>query len=209
LAPGCGEENTTREALDHVRTTVLVTPRRAGDADPVPDRIYRVGVLAQVKQGLRLDDGSIKALFEFTTRGRIEYYTGNTEYLEAQVAPFVETAGSRDAIATLARSAVLQFTTYVKLHPKIPATTATSVGRIEDPSELADIIASHLAIDVPNEQEILESASVSDRLQRVLSSMSGALFPLQSVENDRDSKADATRVGTRLPTLKFARYAGR
>ena len=45
----------------------------------------------------------------------------------------LKTAGSRDAIATLARSAVLQFTTYVKLHPKIPATTATSVGRIEDP----------------------------------------------------------------------------
>jgi Lon protease-like protein len=188
---------------------LLVTQRRAGDADPAPDRIYRVGVLAHVMQGLRLDDGSIKALFECTTRGRIEYYTGNTEYLEAQVAPFVETAGSRDAIATLARSAVLQFTTYVKLHPKIPATTATSVGRIEDPSELADIIASHLAIDVPNKQEILESVSVADRLQRVLSSMSGALSPLQSAENERDSKANATRAGPRLPTLKFARYAGR
>ena len=190
---------------------LLVAQRHASDADPAPDRIYRVGVLAHIRHGLRLDDGSIKALFECTARGRIERFTEKPEYLEADVVPFVETAGPRDAVARLARATVLEFTNYVKRHPKISAETATSVGQVVDPSQLADIIASHLAIDIADKQEILESASVLDRLQRVLSSMSGAPAPVQAVASQSEADvpgSDVPRVGIPLPTLKFARYTG-
>ena len=199
---------TSADVLGGRRQILLVTQSHASDAEPRPDRLYRVGVLAHVIQSLRLDDGSIKALFECSARARIERYTEKREYLEADLAPFVETAGFSDTVAMLARSAVAQFGTYVKQHSKISAQTTTSVGQIENPSQLADIIATHLAVDAPDCQAILESASVADRLQRVLNIMRDAHSPLQSDEDECDLEADAPSVRARLPTLRFAHYTG-
>ena len=196
------------DVLQGRRQMLLVTQRHAGDAEPRPDQLYRVGVLAHVIQSLRLDDGSIKALFECSARARIERYTGKREYLEADIAPFLETAGFGDTVAMLARSAVAQFGSYAKQHAKISAPTTISVGQIEDPSQLADVIATHLALDVPDCQAILESASVADRLQRVLSIMRAAHSPVQSDETECDLEADAAGVGARLGTLRIAHYSG-
>jgi Lon protease-like protein len=189
------------DALAGRMQILLVTQRHASHADPGPDRLYRVGVLARLVHSVRLDDGSIKALFECSARARIERFTENLQYLEADVAPFVEPASPSEAVAMLARSAVAQFAAYVKQRSKISAQTATTCGQIEDPSQLADFIASHLDIDVPASQEILESASVVDRLQRVLSSMRATPPP-----NDDDVETDTPSVGARLPTLRFAHY---
>ena len=71
----------------------------------------------------------------------------------------------------LARSAVTQFESYVKLNKKISPEVLGNVAQIEDYSKLADTIASHLAVKISEKQEVLEVTKVSERLERVYALM--------------------------------------
>ena len=84
-----------------------------------------------------------------------------------------------DEIEALARSAITQFESYVKLNKKISPEVIGSVNQIDDYSKLADTIASHLAVKISEKQEILEVTSVSDRLERVFTFMESEISVLQ------------------------------
>ena len=116
-----------------------------------------MGTLATVIQGMKFDDGSIKVLLECTARARIARFTQTTDYLAAEVEPVVDTtSGSPDAVVALVRSAAAQFAQYVKRNKQISPEAGNIVGQIKDASELADLVASHLAIDIAHKQELLE-----------------------------------------------------
>ena len=190
---------------------LLATQKNAGDPDPAPEAMYRMGTLATVIQGMKFDDGSIKVLLECTARARIAHFTQTTNYLEAEVEPVVDTTpGSPDAIVALVRSAAAQFAQYVKRNKQISPEAGNIVSQIKDASELADLVASHLAIDIAHKQELLEITSISERLEAVLTFLgkdfhiSTAAEAEQGHANKRDARAD-----TRLRKLHVARYAGR
>ncbi len=90
-----------------------------------------------------------------------------------------EEVGAKDEIEALARSAVTQFESYVKLNKKISPEVLGNVAQIEDYSKLADTIASHLAIKIADKQEILETATISERLERVYTLMESEISVLQ------------------------------
>src|SRR5690606_19044523 len=77
------------------------------------------------------------------------------------------------------RSVVSQFEGYVKLNKKVPPEVLGSIGQIEDPAKLADTVASHINIKIPEKQELLEMSSVAGRLERVYSLMEGEIGVLQ------------------------------
>ena len=88
-------------------------------------------------------------------------YTANADYFEAEVERVAETLGAKDEIEALARSAVSQFESYVKLNKKISPEVLGTISQIEDYSKLADTIASHLAIKISDKQDMLEITTVS------------------------------------------------
>ena len=90
-----------------------------------------------------------------------------------------ETVGAKEEIEALARSAVTQFESYVKLNKKISPEVLGNVAQIEDYSKLADTIASHLAIKIADKQEILETSTISERLERVYTLMESEISVLQ------------------------------
>jgi ATP-dependent Lon protease len=151
---------------------LLAAQKNAGDDDPAADAIYPIGTLATVLQLLKLPDGTVKVLVEGRSRAKIQRYTANTDYFEAEVAPVAE-------IEALSRSAISQFENYVKLNKKISPEVLGTVAQIEDYSKLADTIASHLAIKIADKQEILEITSVSERLERVYTLMESEISVLQ------------------------------
>jgi ATP-dependent Lon protease len=132
-----------------------------------------------VLQLLKLPDGTVNVLVEGTSRARIVRYTENPDYFEAEVEPVPEDTGAKDEIEALARSAVTQFESYVKLNKKISPEVLGNVAQIEDYSKLADTIASHLAIKIADKQEILETATISERLERVYTLMESEISVLQ------------------------------
>jgi ATP-dependent Lon protease len=82
-------------------------------------------------------------------------------------------------IEALARSVVSQFEQYIKLNKKIPPEVLVSINQIEDPAKLADTVASHLALKIPEKQEMLEMRPVAERLEKVLAFMEGEIGVLQ------------------------------
>ena len=154
--------NALEEVMRADKHILLAAQKNAGDDDPANDAIYQVGTLASVLQLLKLPDGTVKVLVEGTTRARIMRYTDNPDYFEAEVERIPETVGSKAEIEALARSAISQFESYVKLNKKISPEVLGTIAQIEDYSKLADTIASHLAIKIADKQDVLETTVISE-----------------------------------------------
>ncbi len=171
--------NALEEVMRTDKHILLAAQKNAGDDDPATDAIYRMGTLASVLQLLKLPDGTVKVLVEGTSRARIKTYTEHADYFEAEIERVAEDVGQSDEIEALARSAVSQFESYVKLNKKISPEVLGTISQIEDYSKLADTIASHLAVKIADKQDVLEITTISERLERVYTLMESEISVLQ------------------------------
>src|SRR5512136_2688345 len=158
---------------------LLATQKNASDDDPATDSIFEVGTLASVLQLLKLPDGTVKVLVEGATRAKVERYTERTEYFEAEAVALADDSGERVEAEALARSVVTEFESYVKLNKKVSPEVVDVVQKIEDYAKLADTVASHLAVKIPDKQAILETPTVTERLEKVLGLMESEISVLQ------------------------------
>jgi ATP-dependent Lon protease len=158
---------------------LLATQKDAADDNPSVEAIYSIGTLASVLQLLKLPDGTVKVLVEGSERARVLSYTDNEEYFEASAETLEEAPGDEHEIEALARSVTSQFESYVKLNKKVPPEVLGSVTSIEDHSKLGDTVASHLAIKITEKQELLEIASIGERLERIYGLMESEISVLQ------------------------------
>ena len=177
-----GREKSIR-ALEEVmgadKQILLATQMNAADDDPQPDAIYDVGTLANVLQLLKLPDGTVKVLVEGTARARISAFTPRDDYHEGFAEVLTEPEEDEVEVEALARSVVSDFENYVKLNKKISPEVLGATGQIEDYSKLADTVASHLAIKIPEKQEMLATLSVKERLEKAMGFMESEISVLQ------------------------------
>jgi len=158
---------------------LLATQKNASDDDPATEAIYGVGTLASVLQLLKLPDGTVKLLVEGAQRAKLLKYTDRSEYCEAEAVALGDTMGERVEAEALARLATTEFESYVKLNKKVPVEVVGGVQQIEDYAELADTIASHLALKIPDRQAILETTVVTERLEKVFGMIESEISVLQ------------------------------
>ncbi|MEM6649635.1 MAG: endopeptidase La [Pseudomonadota bacterium] len=158
---------------------LLVAQKDAGDDDPSEEEIYRIGVVAKVLQLLKLPDGTVKVLVEGGERAEITEFVDNDDYFEASAVLLEETEGEPAEVEALARSVNAQFESYVKLNKRVSPEVIVSIGQIDDPSKLADTVASHLNLKISEKQELLEIPHVSARLEAVYGFMEGEMSVLQ------------------------------
>ncbi|MFN4141620.1 endopeptidase La [Aestuariivirga sp.] len=167
------------EVMREDKRILLVAQKNPADDDPASDAVYEVGTLAQVLQLLKLPDGTVKVLVEGSDRARVHGFSSRTDFFEAEVEVLPSDFGTAAETEALARTAVTQFDSYVKLNKKVPQEVLASVAQITDHSKLADTIAAHLAIKIPEKQELLEMTSVPQRLEKVYALMEGEISVLQ------------------------------
>ncbi len=158
---------------------LLATQKNAADDDPATEAIYGVGTLASVLQLLKLPDGTVKVLVEGAARAQVKRYTDRQDYYEADAEAVVDSAGDQVEAEALARSVVNEFEGYVKLNKKVSPEVVSVVQQIEDYAKLADTVVSHLAVKIPDKQMILETPSVTVRLEKVLGLMESEISVLQ------------------------------
>ena len=158
---------------------LLTTQKNASDDDPATEAIYEVGTLASVLQLLKLPDGTVKVLVEGAQRAKVLKYTDRSEYYEAEAVALGDTTGERVKAEALARSVTNEFESYVKLNKKVPSEVVGVVQQIEDYAKLADTVASHLAVKIPDRQAILETTTVTERLEKVLELIDSEVSVLQ------------------------------
>jgi ATP-dependent Lon protease len=147
--------------------------------DPGFDGMYRIGVLANVLQLLKLPDGTVKVLVEGRSRVRITDFVENEAHFEAEAEPLEEIKGDAQAVAALVRSVADDFERYAKIKRNIPEEALTAVSEASEPGKLADLAAGHLGVDVPRKQELLETLDIAERLEKVYGLMQGEISVLQ------------------------------
>ena len=177
-----GREKSVR-ALEDVmkedKQILLVTQKNAQQDDPAPADIFEVGTIGTVLQLLKLPDGTVKVLVEGGKRATITHFTENEEFFQAYADLLDEKTGEQQELEALSRAVVSQFEQYIKLNKKIPPEVLVSVNQIDDASKLADTVASHLQLKIAEKQQLLETAAVGERLERVYGFMEGEIGVLQ------------------------------
>src|SRR3954465_14035559 len=177
-----GREKSVR-ALEDVmkddKQILLVTQKNAGQDDPSTSDIFTVGTIGTVLQLLKLPDGTVKVLVEGGQRARIVRFADNEAFFQAHAGVSGEKPGQQQEIDALARTVVTQFEQYIKLNKKIPPEVLVSINQIDEPGKLADTVASHLSLKIADKQLLLETRTVSERLEKIYAFMEGEIGMLQ------------------------------
>ncbi|KPD12459.1 endopeptidase La [Phaeobacter sp. 11ANDIMAR09] len=177
-----GREKSVR-ALEEVmaddKQILLSSQIDPAEDEPQTDGIYPTGVLANVLQLLKLPDGTVKVLVEGHARVKITNFLENEDYFEASAEYLTEIPGDATTIEALVRTVGDEFERYAKVRKNVPEEALSAVGETAEPAKLADLVAGHLGIEVDRKQELLETLSISERLEKVYGLMQGEMSVLQ------------------------------
>ncbi|MEM9968546.1 MAG: endopeptidase La [Pseudomonadota bacterium] len=167
------------EVMSDNKQILLSSQVDPGADEPGPDGIFETGVLANVLQLLKLPDGTVKVLVEGQARVRITEYVENDRFFEAHAEYLTEIPGDAATTKALVRSVADEFERYAKVKKNVPDEALSAVGEAQEPARLADLVSGHLGIEVDQKQDLLETLSVSERLEKVYGFMQGELSVLQ------------------------------
>ncbi|MGH1465630.1 MAG: endopeptidase La [Cognatishimia sp.] len=177
-----GREKSVRaleEVMQDDKQILLASQIDPAEDDPEAESIYRTGVLANVLQLLKLPDGTVKVLVEGQSRVIINDFLENDVFFEATAEYLSEMPGDATTIEALLRSVGDEFERYAKVKKNIPEEALSAVAETAEPARLADLVAGHLGVEVDQKQELLETLSVSERLEKVYGLMQGEMSVLQ------------------------------
>ncbi len=170
-------------ALEEVMKTeqqiLLVSQKDAGDDNPVEESIYKVGVVANVLQVLKLPDGAVKILIEGKQRVEITEFLNKKKFFEAYYQDLPENENSGEELEALRRTVTQDFDRYSKLNKNISEESLAAIKKAEDPIKLSDNIAGHLTLTVEKKQELLEITDVAKRLEKILEFIQSELSVLR------------------------------
>ena len=170
-------------ALEEVMKTeqqiLLVSQKDAGDDSPGKESIYKIGVLANVLQVLKLPDGAVKILIEGKQRVKITEFLEQKKFFEAYYQEIPEDDKPGEELEALRRTVAQDFDRYSKLNKNISEESLTAIKKAEDPKMLSDTIAGHLTLSVEKKQELLETTDVAKRLEKILEFIQSELSVLR------------------------------
>ncbi len=160
------------QALEHAMMTdsmiVLSTQRDPKIDDPTADDFYDVGTVANVKQMLKLPGGSIRVLVEGLNRCKIKECVKTEPFFEVILDEYIynpDKVEQTPEIEAAMRLIMNDLEDYLALNPKISQELLSTVEDIEDPGRFADVIASYIFLKQEDDQSILETFNISERLE--------------------------------------------
>lgn len=155
------------EAMSCGKLIVLAAQKVAKVNEPSPDDIYTVGTVSEIKQLVRLPDGTIRVVVEGVERAVILDYVHSDPSYVVRVEPMPTVEVHDPEMEALARNALREFEQYVKLSKKIPVEILLAVAGSNQPGKLADDIAAHMPLKIEDKQEILSCFDARTRLERL------------------------------------------
>ena len=167
------------EVMKDNKQILLSSQIDPSEDQPTEDSIFKTGVLANVLQLLKLPDGTVKVLVEGQTRVLITNFLENKSFFEAQCEEIEETLGDEKANVALVKTVSQEFDRYAKVKKNIPDDAITTIADTSDPAKLSDLVSGHLGIEVDQKQDLLETLSVSERLEKVFALMQGEMGVLK------------------------------
>ncbi len=168
------------EAMGRDKEIFLAAQRHAKTNEPSSDDIFSVGTIGDIRQLLRLPDGTVKVLVEGKRRARIARYVQNSPCFVVEAEAMAEADASDVTAEALMRSVQATFETYVKLNKKVQPEVLMSVQAIDEASRLADTIIANLpTAKLTDRQALLEMDDPRQRLERLMEIMQSEIEILQ------------------------------
>ncbi len=156
------------KSMSEQKNIFLVAQRNPNNNDPTQSDIFETGTVANILQILKLTDGTMKVLVEGLQRGRILAFKENPNFFEVEVQPITENIKVDTGLKALMRSVGNVFEQYVKLNQKIPLEAVSATANILEPHRYADTIAAYMIFQTSDKQDLLETCSPIDRLNKLL-----------------------------------------
>ena len=161
------------------KSILLVTQKEPQVDNPSGKDLFKIGVLANVLQMLKLPDGTVKVLVEGVSRVSLKDIKETTKFISSEYSNFPEKITKSDESKALVRAIAEQFEDYVKVNKKISKEVTSSVSQIEDPIKLSNTVAAHLSIKIIEKQELLEIEKTETRLTKILELLESELDVLK------------------------------
>ncbi|QTA83743.1 Lon protease [Desulfonema limicola] len=160
--------NALADAMNNEKSVFLSIQKTAGIDNPKEKDISTIGTIGTVLQLLRLPDGTVKALVEGKSRGRIINFIKNEDFFQVEVESLQESEVSDTESVALSRSIVESFKEYAKINKSISKDLVQNISNIEIPSRLADTVSAHFAFKIEDKQKLLETEVPNKRLAFLL-----------------------------------------
>ncbi|RPH49246.1 MAG: endopeptidase La, partial [Desulfobacteraceae bacterium] len=160
--------NALASAMSRDKNVFLATQKAAGEDNPEEKDISVIGTVGRVLQLLRLPDGTVKALVEGKSRGRIISFSNDEDFYKVEIEPVVEIEIDITESSALCRALTEAFDEYANLTKNIPKDFEKKLSEITSPSQLADTVSAHFAFKIDEKQRLLETLSISDRYTYLL-----------------------------------------
>ena len=156
------------------RLMVCTAVKRDVSGPPGEDDVYSVGTVLRVVKMLKFPDDSYRLLVQGVARVELTRFTESDPFLRAEIERIEESGFEDESVemTALVRSVAQQFSTLVSESSRLSDELQVLVANLDDPSKLADLVASNLDLDVAGKQQILEAHHVGIRLRLVLDQLS-------------------------------------
>ena len=194
-----GDKNSIRlidDALVKDKTIAMVAIKEGEVEEVKPETLFGIGTSAVILKMVKISEDMVRLLVQGVNRIQIEEYVQTTPYLRAN-ATVLEDKGKRNMeIDALIVSIKGLFQKALELAPHLPSEVGVIVMNIDDPSTLADLIASNLNITVVEKQEVLEALDIKARLERVYQLLNKEFQILElgsKIQNQLKSEMDKTQ----------------
>ena len=156
------------EAMVKNEQILLVSQKEDGVDEPTPEDIYSVGTVVNVKQMIKLPNGTFRVLVEGLYRTEIIEYIQEEPYYIVTSKEIIEESGDEQEEEAYIRTILDQFKQYVTLSKKVSKDTLSSVSDIADASRVTDLITSHLTLKLKDKQQLLEISHVIERMKKLI-----------------------------------------
>ena len=166
-------------AMNGAKNIFLAAQKNAKIEDPKAEDVYSEGTVCQIIQLLKLPDGTVKVLVEGKNRGTIVAHLPCSDYFLVEVDVVSENSQATPRMEALMRSVVSTFERYVKLTKNSSSDVLNTINGSSEPSLLADTVVAQLNLKISDKQEILATADVAERLEKLLALMESEIEILQ------------------------------
>jgi ATP-dependent Lon protease len=159
------------QAMGVNREIFLVTQKDEANDNPTMDELYKVGILAEIKQVIKLKNHVIRILVEGRTRAELYSFTARAEYLEAEVIRLGDDGGeelSPEVREAMVMSIRETFAEYARLNGRMGQEIQQQANEIRDLEKLMDYVANNLPVRYEEKQKILEAVRLTDRYETLL-----------------------------------------
>lgn len=176
-------------AMTGEQKVFLVTQRDVEVENPTKEDLYGVGIIAEVKQVIKLQNHIVRILVEGLSRAVLFDFTDRAEYLEARLEACEE---DEEYLPDNTKQAMVEsiqetFGRYASVNNRLSAEIKRQVMEIQELDKLMDYISNNLPVRYEEKQKILEAVGVSERYQVLLTLLLNEI-EVNAIKNEFQAK---------------------